>query len=357
MVNLDQLKVLQGKTCFLSGIVTVLRYFNCAIKEEVLLGLGVGLQFRFGYEHVKRENSYQSDGNPIVICSDIMLDKTTLILFCQHFGFKIEELIYREEKEMYQAIQDEIGFNRPIIISVDSYYLDYWPEHLKQHSGHFIICYGWDELKNRALIADTFIPTIPPRVYQGEMLLSRLKNAINPPEVLSTNYLLACRLVSDAKSGPITELEILKSFQFSKEAFFSRQKESYSLNDSIWIFHSGLHGMKHLLTEIEYISKSPVNKKDVQWLISLFPYINSISGPVIIRSLYASYLEWVHKEKEISIEPLLIDEYKELSKKWLIIAYLLLKTANSGNLEHLLRISRRLREIINKERELILQLP
>lgn len=158
-MELNNYDTKQGRTCLLSCVNNVLHYYDVNIEECILYFLGGGFRYIFNRNLTEEENKFK-------IHSDIPNAVETFLRRWQ-IEYVLEKNINDDTGE--RIIIDNLDKGNPVIIGVKNNMLNYDPE-FKLHGhdmGHLVTVIGIDESKDKIKISDGFIPAVHTRKFQG----------------------------------------------------------------------------------------------------------------------------------------------------------------------------------------------
>ncbi|MCG8540078.1 MAG: BtrH N-terminal domain-containing protein [Clostridia bacterium] len=339
---IQRIDMIEGKICILSCMRTILNYWRISIPEELLLGLGAGLQFRFAQA---KEDINAVDVN----CLDIILDKKHLFNFCSSYlGINIYENTYLSKSKITDSIKNELSSNRPVLLVVNSNYLNYWPDTIKMSIGHFIICYGWNEDEGYAMVMDTAIPSPSNPNFKGKISLDSLEKALDCSDLfLGKGYTMWSFIPTNKPTVALNSL-ITQGLNYSYESMTYKNTHSLDWNNLKINYNCGLDGIQELHDFLCSISDSGLTEDNIAILGELFSLLSSYGGPYPSRLLYSLFLDWA--TKEVCLPSSLSKKYDDIANQWKILSNLLLSVAQSKNISRLIRAIERLKNIYELEK-------
>jgi len=169
-LELKNYQTIQGRSCPLACVNSILNYFNLQVEEGLLYNLAGGLRYIYD-QNLEKNGVYK-------IHTDVPNTLEKLL-----FGCKIKYVIENNinDTQGVETILRNLSEDKPIIIGVRNCMLPYDPEFVEhdKEMGHLITITGIDVENNRIKISDSFIPSSPPRVFHDWCSLDVILKAHN----------------------------------------------------------------------------------------------------------------------------------------------------------------------------------
>ena len=324
---------LQGEVCFLGAISQVFYNHRILLPEEVLYGLGFGLQFRF--KKIKEKKSVYID------CMNLLTDYESIKSFLNSIGVDIFFCFY-DDQELFQKQLSEIrGTKETFIAAVDSYGLSYSPTFLKKHDSHVLVAQMLDA---GVLIQDNYVYTLLP---------SKKMSIINLKEFIDL-----CNLGS--LDSPHTYMVWFFNIKYSSQINFDLEyiknsicKSGYQMNNAVYK-DATWHGINGLTQFHDYLVDLVSNDRENIWKIfgDLNEMISAKGGLYQSRKLFSKFLNWISITYELPFVSL-SENYHMLSQKWKLLSTMILKACIRKSLDDVQLIKNRLYENIEMEKSYI----
>ncbi len=322
----------------------MLSYLGSPVTEDILFAMGVGLDFRFGLiigEKMPRSRQRQ---RLKVCCVDTMANLCDWVHICRTYGVNLAQREFSALQEMQDCCREELRMARPVLISVDIYYLGYHPSVSKVHAGHTVVLCGMDLAAGTAWIADNHTATLASNTFAGTIPISDLMKAIDLRKTDSSLTAICWTMHPVADARPFLISEVPMQLQRSGAAILAGGKDGR--------LYRGGDAFRQLA---EYLNDLAVAVPTQAWsekLRGLHMSITGLGGPVPTRSLFARFLGRMYAEKAICLKPGLDESYARISQEWRILSTLLLKAASTDESECVRRAAGRLAAVTEEEERL-----
>lgn len=169
MLKIEKYKTFQSSHCFLGCFQDYFRYMGISIEEDELFFMAKGF-------NTKYKKQFCNGKVKIDVFSDII---DTAFRFCD-----LADIPYQYFKDIGPGKFDEtlikyLSNNVPVIVKVISSYLDY-SYVLKESMDvvRFITISGFDNENGMAHVNDSFIPLVPPVIFEGWVSYDMIKQAM-----------------------------------------------------------------------------------------------------------------------------------------------------------------------------------
>lgn len=340
--KLHDIEINKGDICFIAAIADIMKFLGKPVTEAILLGLGPGLKYRFGY--IENSNGEENYKTPYLECIDLVVDMDELLDICNRFGVKLEHCKSGSVEESLSLIEDELMERRPKLVAVDSFYLKHNPNYKRMHVGHVMIVYDIDEEENKAWIGDNYIPTLSKDIYKGEISLDELKEALDLKNTLSDKRFTSWGLKNTGEANEIKSSQVSEAIvRSSKNILYGEKKEKE------W---TGIQALKAMVKELKTIDLIEENGELEKWFEKTDYLIKRLNGPILTRKVYSDFLRWSYENQEIKLDESIIEKCESLRKKWQIVSTVLLKASIIKRKKDVLKSVERLEKIIDMEKEL-----
>jgi len=327
-INIDN--TLQGEVCFLGAISQVFYNHGIFLPEEVLYGLGFGLQFRF--KEVKDTKNVSID------CMNLLTDFESIKSFLNSIGVDISFCFYDNielfQKQLIKAQKTKETF----IAAVDSYGLSYSPTFLKKHDSHVLVA---QMLDTDVLIQDNYVYTLIP---------SKKKSVIKQKD-----FIELCNL--NGVDSPHTYMVWFFNIKYNSQISFDLEyirnsicKSSYQMNNTIFK-DATWYGINGLTQLHDYLIDLISSDREIIWKAfgDMNEMISARGGLYQSRKLFSKFLDWVSVTYELPFTSL-SENYHMLSQKWKLLSTMLLKAHIRKSLDDILLIKNRLYENVEMEK-------
>lgn len=332
----------KGNICNLAALADVLRFHGCNVSESLLLGAMGGINYKFGFSEVQRNDI--SNSLPYFKSFDVTGSFDELQMICFLLGGTLTKEELETEEESLKKIIEELNENRPVIIFLDSFFLSSNPNYKKIHSGHSVIVDQIDLKNKKVSIGDNYVTTLAGDTFKGEVALEEFLEAIDLSQTRSTSKYAIWHLkfenieVKRSLAPLMSHIEqLLKHKMFNKDLkhmqieylnqFSNYLSNSVQLNeDSLLIWAAG---MEHLITRMNIVKNSFIVYLDfVQWIEN-------------------NYCEYSNRDLSKTVE--------ELAENWKVVYNLLLKFNFTKRVDVLEKVCSRIMKIEHLELSLIEQ--
>lgn len=342
---LSTYNVRQAEVCFLGCLADIIKYQGIDVSEEMLLGLGSGLQFRLqkrSIEGLSLSARYSLD------CVDLKLDRESYTNLFSKLGVVMEDIQSKSAQDCISRVINELEHNIPVMLEVDTYYLEYHPEHMIKHNAHTIVVYGFNPITQEVEVADNLITGIEKRKFNGTVSVRSLGKALNLCETDAKYKYFGRRITVEENGRCVSSDQVIESIKNSSLLMLNTTgTQEVSL---------GVSGICELADILEVQSRKDFCD-DVKGLLENFHVmLIGFGGPVSTRKLYASFLEGTNQLQNDAEDSLISESYLELSNKWRIAATVLLKAAMTEKTTYIERAAKRIREIAKEEARLAREL-
>lgn len=159
MIELKDFQTEKGLSCHTASARNILSFYKVNIEEHILYGIGNGFRYVYNKDPKFHNNKYR-------IHSDV---PTTLYNFLDKFQIDHTLIENMENEKAEKHLLQTLKNNEPLMIGVINndmtYDLDF-ANHSKDWA-HIIVVTGLDLDKQKVKISDGFIPSSPPRLFEG----------------------------------------------------------------------------------------------------------------------------------------------------------------------------------------------
>lgn len=132
-----------GKHCITTSLKQVFKFYGYPLSEEMLFGIGEGLDFTY----INLENSPMVSGRSKII----EFEKT----IATRLGVKIKVRKDKDYDKVFNAAKKMIDGNHPVLVYVDMPFLDYLRLDGNSHfGGHSVVLFGYDDEQGHYYVSD-----------------------------------------------------------------------------------------------------------------------------------------------------------------------------------------------------------
>jgi hypothetical protein len=329
-----------GHHCITNSLRQVFKFNKIIISEEMLFGLGLGLNFQY----------YDAKNIPFPIVSG----RTKLIEFeeniAKNTGLEIEIKESKSKRRAYVEMLNSLEDNQPQIVYVDMGKLDYLnlPEDF-HHGGHTVVVFGIDEEDGVAFVSDRDSKTRKLTMLDDEQ----------PKDyhIISLDELAEARDSADKPYPPKNKRVVInfnKYFKIDQTLLYKIIEENAeSMLDSPTKI-SGVRGIQHFREALDEWKEFDDDKLHIS-SINMFFMINELGGTGggCFRRLYGNFLREtaeVTKEKFFKHAGV---AYVKIADDWDAISRHMMDISQSGNRDLLGKIQSILQIIHIREKELL----
>lgn len=347
-----------GRTCLLSSIVTAVRYLRpeAGISEAILLGVGAGLSFRYGY-YEKPGAAYPiAMGLPDITCFHIDLDRDRFVACLKRFGIALEERPHSSIAEIVEAVNSDVTQGRPVMVILNDRHLDYLPEKLRKDAARFVICHGWDDSSGIAWVTDQVIPSSPPSFHQGPMSADNFVRALSLREVVYDDTYATWHFFPTGEPVGLTAADVAASVERSYQEMLNGGGRSYRFGISRVVYRCGAEAIRSLADDLKRRAGMEISDDVRLWLKELYALLAMHAGPVTARPLYAGYLAWAKEEGLASLSSSMARQSRQLGEEWATIANMLYKAAVARDTACVERTAQRVLSVAAREQALLSEL-
>ena len=331
IINLSNL--LQGNVCFLGAISQLFLNNGINIKEEVLYGLGFGLNFRY---KIGINNEFLN-----MDCIDMITDYINYNDFFKSISIDVKFESCNNIAEFTEYLLEHIG--QSVLVAIDSFYLPYSATFQSKHDSHVVVLINKNN--NDFIIQDNYVSAIIPR---KQMITVELDDIVKWCDISCSDpeykYLMWSFIIHKSEYN-ITKQFIQERILLSTESYLHTEK----INKNVY---NGKLAFKKLLETFNTFSANNYNSKDM--LIKMNEKISANGGLYQTRKLYGKFIRWYGENYCIDANILDLDHlFDELSNKWKVVSTILLKAALKGNTPNWSDIIHRCEENICREESYI----
>lgn len=334
IVNIEN--TIQGEVCFSSAICQTLFNYGILLSEEVLFGLGIGLQFRF---NVKDDKT-----GVCIDCMNLLSDFNSIRQFLNSIGVDISFCSFTNTEKFREQLINIKKEKNFFIVAVDSYNLKYSPTYLKKHDAHVLV----GQVKDTdVLIQDNYVYTLIPskRIclvgFEEFIKICDLSSLESPYNHMFWTF--------DIKHNTNIHLDLKYIDNCIYKSGLQMMGKVYE--DSMW------QGIDGLTKFNEYVLTLMGNRDDSIWkdFKELNEKISARGGLYQSRKLFSKFMNWLHINYDLPFLSL-SEDYNLLSHKWKVFSTMLLKASIRKNSDDFDLMKQRLAENIEMEKKHITKL-
>ena len=153
---IDNFQVLGGKHCLTNSLRQVFNFYGHPLSEEMLFGLGEGLDFTY----INLAHSPMVSGRSKVLELENVLSN--------HLGLEIKCKKSNDNIKIFETTKNMIDNNHPVLVYVDMPYLPYLSMDDSSHfGGHGIVLFGYDDEQSCFYVSDRDNLDFPIRTPKG----------------------------------------------------------------------------------------------------------------------------------------------------------------------------------------------
>lgn len=311
MVELSESKLVQGQICFMGALSQLLINYGVKINEEVLYGLGFGLDFRYQDSGI--------NGNINMDCVDLVTDLDKYRTFFKSIGIDVEFYKYSSYDKFIKCLDNSIGHS--FLVAVDSFFLTYSNTYKVSHDAHVVVITKVNS--EEFVIQDNYVSAIIPGKRMITVNSDVIRNACNIKAIKGIDEYLLWSL-------NIKQSQYSFSKQYISERLLLLDKiNNHSVRENGKIF-CGKEAFKRLLKTFNKYKAEDFMCKDT--LISLNTKISANGGLYQTRKLYGYFINWfgnnyLDNQDDIRVAKKISVKFEEIANNWKIISTILLKSA------------------------------
>ena len=145
-----------GKHCITNSLKQVFNFYGHTLSEEMIFGLGEGLDFTY----INLVHSPMVSGRSKVLELENVLSK--------HLGIEIKSKKSKDNNKIFEATKSMIDNNHPVLDNVDMPYLPYLSMVVRGYfGGHAIVIFGYDEEHSCFYVSDRDNSDYPIKTPKG----------------------------------------------------------------------------------------------------------------------------------------------------------------------------------------------
>ncbi|QOR35003.1 BtrH N-terminal domain-containing protein [Clostridium sp. 'deep sea'] len=326
----DNFKTLGGKHCVTTALKQIFDYYNCFISEEMLFGLGCGLDFV--YLNLASFPMISGRNKPFVF-EKMLADNLNIKIKCKSSTSNANAV-----KKTKQIINN----NKPVIIYVDMAYLKYLNLNKESHfGGHAVVLFGYDDEKQHYYISDrdnsNFAIRTPKQPIKSDFHLvsynelAKARNSKYRPFPANNKYLDID--LTDFKG--VTEQSVVTSITLTCNKMLKAPAKLL-----------GINGINKFSKEVLTWNKFKIEKLKLAGINNYFQIsADGGTGGGMFREMFADFLVESAALLNSTVIQNLGYSYKQEAKKWNIISELmwqLYQTANKNILKEISNISQKI---------------
>ena len=145
-----------GQHCITTSMKQIFNYYNCSLSEEMLFGIGEGLDFT----HINLATAPMVSGRDKVMEFEETLSK--------RLGISIQVKQSKDYDKVFSKTKQMIDANKPVLVYVDMPYMAYFGMDEDSHfGGHSIIIFGYDDERELFYVSERDHSEYPIRTPAG----------------------------------------------------------------------------------------------------------------------------------------------------------------------------------------------
>lgn len=159
MIELKEYRTEGALSCFAACIKNMLTYYKIPVEEYIIYCLGGGFTYAYERDFSFHNNNYR-------LHTDVPL---TLLKFLDIFHIIYTQVLMEEDENAEQYLVDNLSRGEPVMVQVMAEDLAYDPEYINnlKEWAHMIVITGIDLEQRSIKISDGYIPTTPPKIFEG----------------------------------------------------------------------------------------------------------------------------------------------------------------------------------------------
>lgn len=337
----ENFQPLGGKHCITNSLRQIFNFYGHALSEEMLFGLGEGLDFTY----INLAHSPMVSGRSKVLELENVLSN--------HLGIEIKCKKSKDNGKILNATKSMIDKNHPVLVYVDMPYLPYLSMDISSHfGGHAIVLFGYDDEQECFYVSDRDNSNYPIRTPKG---------------TIADNYhLVSYEQMETARASsfrPFPANNKYITFDFSN---FHGINNIFLLNAITAVCNKmlnpiaklkGIYGIDKFSKEILKWSSFDNTKRRVAGTTNYFQIsADGGTGGGIFRKMYGDFLVEAAELLENSAIRALGLQFLTLSAQWDNVANDMWKLSQSGQSELLNQISKKITELRDVEYDLLSKL-
>lgn len=352
--NKEQLQTFQGNNCFISNLVSVSNYYLGEKQSEKIFYANNGHRYHFG-------NWVSSDGlrsYPTLICFDADVDKQEIMEEFDEMGLALRQVVLQNTDEVVAFVKEMVSQDTPVIVNVNSNYMDHWPIPIRGNYAHYIILYGINEEEQSFSIVDNYIPDTPVKCYKGTLQFDSFLKSLDFSDVRinhGRNIVWVLEKKKDVENPSILEpkqiqMNMLK--RTCRNMLTYQEERQVCIKDFTYQYHSGIAGLisfKQYL--VSFLEKEEVTDFDKEIFVELYKNITSFGGPINTLTMLKEYLEEMETNKKFSI---IAENINKITDLWNKLGISIFRYTIMESSKLIQRAQMQLEEIIALEKENII---
>lgn len=345
----------QTRTCMLGSILAALESLRprMDVSEAVLLGMGVGMQFRYGHYKKGLADNEPVRPRPDIACFHIELDREGFADVLRCCGVSLTERQHGSPAQMVGAIKADVANGRPVQLILNNRFLDYVPQALRNDAARFVLCHGWDDTTERVWITDSFVPSTPPSMYQGSISRAAFVQALELAPVVGDSTYPTWHFEPVAASTREPDAnDLQRSIVRSCESMVSMDSRVYRFGSSRVEFYSGREAVRRLIADLP-LESTTIDAQCEVWLREVHALLTTYGGPLTARSLYAEFWSWAERRCLVRDGANLARKIVALGREWETVANVLLKAAVTRDVACVERATTRLLRLLAEEEQVL----
>lgn len=330
-----------GKHCITNSLKQIFAYYGHPLSEEMLFGIGEGLDFTY----IGLSNSPMVSGRSKIIEFEKVLST--------RLGIEIKIKQNKDYNKVFNITKQMIDSNQPVLVYVDMPYLDYLGMDKGNHfGGHSIVLFGYDDRQKCFYVSERDHSDYPIRT---------------PKKQIHEDYHMVdyaqMELARSSHFRPFPANNKYAEFDFTNYQGITKTVLTTSIAG---VCHKmlnppanlkGVNGIKKFSNEIGKWNKFDLPKLKRSGVTNYFQ-INADGGTGggIFRKMYGGFLiEAGEILENISIIHI-GEQFIVLSRKWDCVADTMWELSLTGNIELLNQMSFDIQELHHTETNLLTEL-
>lgn len=339
---IDGFRTTGGKHCITNALKQIFDYYGISLTEELIFGLGEGLDFTY----INLANAPMISGRSKVMEFEAILS--------QHLEAKINFKTGKDYNKILQVTKRMIDANQPVLVYVDMPYLPYLSLNADSHfGGHAVVIFGYDDEQEMFYVSDRDNSDFPIATPKGS--IAENYHLVSYTQMQKARTSTARPFPANSKY--IAEIRFSNCMDIKAENILSAIAGvcNKMLNPPAKL--KGICGIEKFSKEILKWSSFEIEKLKRAGTTNYFQISkDGGTGGGIFRKMYGDFLIEssillnCHTIREIGLQ------YISLSARWDKIADSMWQLSVGGDASQLSAVSLEIRALHDLERNLLLDL-
>lgn len=324
MTQISQFKTNRSRICMMGCIVDILNYYGFSVDESIIFVLSSGNYFYYK-SSVLLNGSENKTESPHVIMSSMQYDLPKIFSnISKVLNLETEISCSVKGDEIKDFIRNNIDKKHPVISILSKEYLCYMEKRNRDKVPHVANIIGYDFVKNNIYISDTYIPSIPVKIYSGLLSWDNYQKALlSSKDMFNKDFTYRSIVYLPSETNSFVKLSLQNKIKPLKEMAFNYFQEKYVDEDIM----CGQFALEHFINDIEGWLSMDKTQSVLNIFRTLSIHINNYGGQFITNQLMAEYMGYLYNTYQIKKYQKLKNKFDNLSNEWFVVANLLLKAS------------------------------